>query len=385
MQFKSIIGQTTVKNRLLTSLHENRVAHTQLFLGPEGSGSFAMAVAFVQYINCTNKTENDSCGVCPSCIKIQKFSHPDLHFYFPTTTNETIKKDPKSTLFLNEWRAYLELVNAYPTPKGWHEYLNVGNKQGTIYVRDASDIIQIISLKPYEAQYKSFFIWMSERLHLSASNKLLKTFEEPPEKTLIFLFAQRYELLIPTVRSRAQLVKVDKIPEQEIASALGAEKSLKPDEANDIALISEGNWNLAQEIYENADETQDNFIKFRQWLRLCFRPGNYLELNKFNSDLSRSGRENIKRFFTYGLDIIHNSILHNNENSARIKKAHDELDFLKKFAPFINVINQSEIYQLLNDAIYHIERNAHAGILFSDLSFKLNELLQKGRQKATVS
>ena len=380
MQFKSVIGQKTVKNRLLTSLRENRVAHTQLFLGPEGSGSFALALAFVQYINCKNKTENDSCGVCPSCVKFQKFSHPDLHFFFPTTTNDVVKKDPKSVLFLNEWRSYLEMVNAYPTQKGWHEHLNVGNKQGTIYVRDASDIIQAVSLKPYEARYKTLFIWMAERLNVSASNKMLKTFEEPPDNTLIFIFAERYELLLPTVRSRAQLVKVDKLNEKDIRDALVAEKGAGPAQAADIPLISEGNWNLAQEIFENADETQENFLKFRQWLRLCFKPGNYLELNKFNGDLSRIGRENIKHFLAYGLDITHNCMLINSKNSNQVKKSAGELEFLIKFAPYINAVNQTEIYQLLNEAIYHIERNAHPGILFSDLSFKLGSMLTKGRQ-----
>lgn len=381
MQFKDIIGQDAVKKRLLKSLDENRVAHTQLFLGPEGSGSLALALAFVQYINCHNKTDEDSCGVCPSCIKFQKFAHPDLHFYFPTTTTDGVKKEPKSALFSNEWRSYLDLVDAYPTQNGWYDYLNVGNKQGTIYVRDASDIIKDISLKPYEAKYKTYFIWMAERLNESASNKLLKTFEEPPDNTLIFIFAERYELLLPTVRSRAQLVKIDKLPDHVITDALIQEKGSEEIRAHDIAIISGGNWNFAEEIYENAADTQENFLKFRQWLRLCFRPGNYLELNKFNSDISRAGREKIKHFLAYGLETIHSSILHNGGQTDRVKKAGEELDFSKKFAPYININNQSAIYQLLNEAIYHIERNAHAGILFSDLSFKLTDLLSQAKQQ----
>lgn len=377
MQFKSIIGQEAVKNRILTSLNENRVAHTQLFLGPEGSGSYALALAFVQYINCKNKTETDSCGICPSCVKFEKFIHPDLHFYFPTTSNDSVKKDPKSALFLTDWRLYLDTNNAYPTQNGWYEHINVGNKQGTIYVRDASDIIKAVSLKPYEANYKIFFIWMAERLNISASNKLLKTFEEPPDNTLIFIFAERYELLLPTVRSRAQLVKIDKLPDYAISNALVSEKGCEEINAHDIALISGGNWNLAQEIYDNAGDTQENFLKFRQWLRLCFRPGNYLELNKFNGDISRSGREKIKHFLSYGLETIHTSILHNGGQSEGVKKAGEELDFSTKFAPYINITNQSAIYQLLNEAIYHVERNAHAGILFSDLSFKIGDLLKQ--------
>jgi len=83
---------------------------------------------------------------------------------------------------------------------------------------------------------------------------------------------------------------------------------------------------------------------------------------------------------SYGLEVIHNSILHNNSNGNQVRKAGEELDFSKKFAPFINKTNQSEIYKALNQAIYHIERNAHAGILFSDLSFTMVELIINGRK-----
>lgn len=365
----------------MTSLGENRVAHTQLFLGPEGSGSFALALAFIQFINCSNQQGDDSCGSCPSCQKIKKFGHPDLHFYFPTTTNESVKKDPWSELFLNDWRSYLDVVTGYPSQKGWHQKMNSGNKQGTIYVRDASNIIQNVAVKPYESKYKAYFIWMAERMHESASNKLLKTFEEPPANTLIFLFAERYELLLPTVRSRAQLVKVDRLGEDEIKKALIEKKGLGDEMAAEIALLAEGNWNLAIEILENREETEENFVRFRDWMRLCFRPGNFLELNHFNTEIAKTGRESIKRFLSYGLDLIHNCMLYNSGNNGKIKKTEQEIDFLQKFAPFINAVNQAEIYGLLNESIYHIERNAHAGILFSDLSLKMGEQLQKGKSK----
>ena len=377
MQFKSVISQDAVKKKLLTSVQENRVAHTQLLLGPEGCGSMALAIAFSQYINCKNKIEDDSCGICPSCIKYQKFSHPDLHFYFPTTTNNHVKKDPKSLLFMNDWREYMESCNAYPVQQGWYEKLGVGNKQGTIYTRDASDLAHEMSLKPYESEYKIFIIWMPEKMHEAASNKLLKTFEEPPNKTLIILVAERFELLLTTVRSRAQLVKVSKLKDEEIAEALYAKTEISENQAKDISLVSNGNWNLALEIFENAEDTQSNFILFRKWLRLCFRPGNYLELNALNGNLAKIGRENQKRFFNYGLESVHSSILHNQNNSQIVKKSGDELDFSQKFAPYINLANQTEIYNLLNESIYHIERNAHAGILFSDLGFKMGTLLKK--------
>ncbi|PLX00927.1 MAG: DNA polymerase III subunit delta' [Marinilabiliales bacterium] len=380
MQFKNIIGQKPVIDRMLSSYRENRVAHTQLFLGTQGTGVFPLAMAFAQFINCQHKQENDSCGVCPSCKKYEKLSHPDLHFFFPTTTNDSVKKDPKSELFLNEFREYATKSGLYITQSGWYNHLKVGNKQGSIFVRDAGDIIQKMALKSYEAPYKVIIIWMAERLNDSASNKLLKTFEEPPENTIIILIAERYELILPTVRSRSQLLKIPKIAATDIKEALIGRFDLDYEKAENIAALSSGNWNLAQDLIENTEEVQANFIAFRQWLRYCFKPGDFIELNKFNADVARLGREKQKGFLNYGLEVVHQSMLHNQNHNDLVLKKDEELDFSSKLAPFINAANQLEIYQLLNEAVYHVERNAHPGILFTDLSFKLIDLLQAGRK-----
>jgi DNA polymerase-3 subunit delta' len=381
MQFKNIIGQKQVIKRLLSSYRENRVAHTQLFLGAEGSGTFALALAFAQYINCEQKQEGDSCGRCTSCVKYEKFSHPDLHFFFPTTTNEKVKKDPKSELFLEEFREYLGENKGYITQNGWYGQLKVGNKQGMINVRDASDIIAITSLKPYEAPYKVIMIWLAEKLNTTTSNKLLKTFEEPPENTLIMMVAERYELLLPTVRSRAQLIKVPKIGVEDLKKALEDRLQFDERKSAEIALLSSGNWNLALDIAENSEEVQTNFIAFRQWLRYCFKPEDYLGLNKFILELARIGREKQKALLNYGLSMVHFSMLHNQDHQDLVVKDGEELEFSKKLAPYINLSNQEEIYRLLNEAVYHIERNAHPGILFSDLSFKLIDIFRTARRK----
>lgn len=378
MQFKSIIGQKALINKLITGYNENRIAHTQLFLGNEGSGALAIAIAFAQFLVCTNKSANDSCGVCPSCVKFEKLVHPDLHFYFPTTTSSSVKKDPKSSLFLNEWRSYITDNNAYATLVGWYEHIGVGNKQGIIRKDDANEIISSLSLKAYEADYKVIIIWMVDKMNDAASNKLLKTYEEPPENTIILLIAEKYEQLLATVRSRAQLFKIPQLTESDIANELiksGSDEKT----AKDVALISNGNWNKAQEIINNTEETQANFINFRKWLRLCFQPKDYGALIKFNQEMAKTGREKQKSFLNYGLEVIHNAILQNNNGGSVVKKAGDELDFSVKFAPFINETNQTEMYTAINQAIYHIERNAHAGILFSDLSFTIVDLIVKGR------
>jgi DNA polymerase-3 subunit delta' len=382
MQFKDVIGQQAVKERLVAAVKEKRVAHTQLFLGPEGAGALPLALAFAQYINCPNKKNGESCGVCPSCVKYQKFSHPDLHFIFPTATNNKVKKNPESELFQEEWLTFLRENQGYATQDAWYETLGIGNKQGTIYARDANQIVKLLGYKPYEAPYKVVIIFMAERLHISASNKLLKSLEEPPENTLILLIAERYEMIIPTVRSRAQLVKIQSLScsdvERELLRRFPDE--ISEEKAHETALLSGGNWNKALEWLEQAEDNQYNFIKFREWMRLCFLGKDYVAIHELVQELSRLGREKQKKFLSYGLQVIHNALLIQKGQMHLVVATEDERDYLEKFAPYVNQVNRQKMYELLNEAIYHIERNAHPGILFADLSFQLTNCLQEGRK-----
>lgn len=295
MQFKSIIGQKVLIDKLISGYKENRVAHTQLFLGDEGAGTLAVAIAYSQFLMCNNKIDDDSCGVCASCVKFEKFAHPDLHFYFPTTTNQSVKKDPKSSFFLTDWRSYLSEHKGYITLNGWYEYLGVGNKQGIIRKDDANEIISKVSLKSYEGNYKVVILWMVDKMNESASNKLLKTLEEPPSNTLLILIGEKYEQLLPTIRSRAQLVKFNRLTDDDISNEL-KKTGIDKDLADDISVLSNGNWNHALEIKENAGNNQFNFITFRKWLRLCFQPKDYSELIKFNQEMAKVGREKQKSF-----------------------------------------------------------------------------------------
>ena len=83
MRFCEIIGQEGVKKQLCQAVQEGRIAHAQLFTGQPGVGKMGLALAYAQYLACPNRTESDSCGVCPSCLQFQKLQHPDLHFAFP--------------------------------------------------------------------------------------------------------------------------------------------------------------------------------------------------------------------------------------------------------------------------------------------------------------
>lgn len=375
MLFSEVIGQHSVKQRLIHSVATNRVSHAQLFLGPEGSGKLALALAYAQFINCKNRNETDSCGVCSSCVKFSKLSHPDLHFIFPTTTNKKVKKDPESVLFLEEWRRFVLEKNAYLTTNQWYDYLGVENKQGTIYARDANEIIRKLQYKAFEAEYKITIVWMIEKINPTAANKLLKLLEEPPDKTIFILIAEEQEQILPTVRSRAYLVKIPKITDKDMLQALIEKFQCREADVRDAMLMAQGNWIDALSFYENKEEEKYYYQTFQQWMRLCFKVS-MIELSDFSANIATIGREKQKAFLQYGLQLFRNGILFNNQISQLVRLPGDEFDFHAKFAAFVHGGNVLQMVKLMEDSILHIERNANPSILFMDTSLKMVKLLK---------
>ena len=375
MQFSNVIGQQALKQRLIQSVATNRVSHAQLFLGPEGSGKLALALAYAQYINCKNRSERDSCGVCSSCIKYSKLSHPDLHFIFPTTTNKKVKKDPESVLFLDEWRHFAIEKEAYFTANQWYDYLGVENKQGTIYARDANEIIRKLQFKAFEADYKITIIWMVEKINPTAANKLLKLLEEPPDKTIFILIAEEQEQILPTVRSRAYLVKIPKITDKDMLQALTEKFQCREADVRDAMLMAQGNWIDALSLYENTEEEKYYYQTFQQWMRLCFKVA-MIELADFSANIATIGREKQKAFLQYGLQLFRNGLLFNTQIGQLVRLPGDEYDFHAKFAAFVHGGNVLQMVKLMEDSILHIERNANPSILFMDTSLKMVKLLK---------
>ena len=376
MLFSDVIGHEDLKERLIQSVRESRVSHAQLFLGPEGSGKMALALAYAQYINCTNRSESDSCGVCPSCKKYMSLTHPDLHFVFPTATNKEVKKDPESDLFIAEWREYVLDNQGYVDLSDWFNKLNIENKQGIINVRDASTILRKLSFKAYESEYKIAIIWMAEKLNMQSANKLLKLIEEPPEKTLFILIAEHQEEILTTIRSRCVMMKVPKLSHQETQQALVQRLGCAEQDAYDAASLANGNWLLARRYANNQEDEKLYAVTFQKWMRYCFKAAVPELIDFVANDIKPLGREKQKEFLEYGLNIFHNSLLFNNNMPDEVMLPTDEKNFTKNFAPFINRKNVTQICELFEESINQIERNANASIVFMDDSFKMSKLLR---------
>ena len=244
MLFKDVIAQQELKEQLIKTIKSNKVSHAQLFCGQEGSGHFAMAVAYTQYLLCQNRAE-DSCGTCSSCVKIQQLAHPDVHFSFPVHLSKT-NKITQSDDVIKEFREMIS-QSPYIGISHWNEFLGNQNKQGIIAVKESEAIIKKLSLKAFEGSYKILIMWLPELMNKEAANKLLKLIEEPPKKTIFLLVADSADKIIDTILSRTQKVNFLNLKAEEIKMNLISRHQLSNEKAEYCANLADGNFHKAEQ------------------------------------------------------------------------------------------------------------------------------------------
>ena len=373
MQYKDIIGLDSIKEYLAKTISSGKLPHAQLFVGTEGSGALPLAIAYAQQILCSTSKNKDACA-----LKCDKLVHPDLHFSFPITTTDSVKRNPISDFFLPKWREIIQ-TNPYMSLFGWMQYLGVENKQGLINKAEAENIAKKLSVKSFEGGYKVMLIWMAEKLHNSAANQLLKLIEEPPENTIFILIAEEEEQIIKTIRSRCQALYIPKISEENMVKALVERVGISDNEAVKIAHQANGNFNKAlQLVHKNGNEAI--FEKwFITWIRAAFlatNPAVIENLIDWSNEIASSGREMQKQFLQYCLQFFRQALLLNYKADKLVYLETETPNFdLKKFAPFVHSKNILAINQTINEAIYHVERNGNPKMLFLDISMKLTKLL----------
>jgi DNA polymerase III subunit delta' len=386
MLFKDILGQPHIKSHLTRSATLGRIPHAQLFVGPEGCGTLPMAIAYAQYILCTNTDDENTNGNESCNLKFENVSHPDLHFIYPTVTTDDVKKKPKSIDFITDFRLFLK-QNPYGSLFDWYQILGVANKQGFIRVDDATEILKNLALKSYEGGYKITIIWMADKMNLDASNKILKLLEEPSDKTLFILITENEEDIIQTIRSRCQVLHFNGLPEKVIEETLVSRENIDPKIAIKTAHQAQGNYNKALQLLQ--EDSEDAFFEncFVTWVRTAFIAANknpdkgkaaILELIIWSEQIAGLGRETQKKFLLFCTDMFRQALLLNYETPSLVYMEPKVEKFkLENFAPFINGNNIQDIFKEISDAMYHIERNGNAKIILTDLSIKLTRLIHK--------
>ena len=401
MQFKEIIGQKEVKQQLVELVRHNRLSHALLFLGKEGNGSLQLAIALAQYLTCEKanpkrqisnsnislfgedpaksgpdnyrdqnpKSEMDSCGECSSCKKASQLIHPDIHFSYPVVTKKS-GSPPISTDYISEWREFMKNY-PYGNVYDWLQFIGAENKQGNITAQECNDIIRKLSLKSFESEYKILILWMPEYLG-NEGNKLLKLVEEPPPNTLFVLVAENESLILPTIVSRCQLLKIPALETTEVQEALMNRNNTSAEIARQAAAVSEGNYREALQLVQHADEDWQSLL--REWLNAILKTGPVAQ-TKWVEEISRLGREKQKQFLRYFNHLL--------EQAIRLKLMgqnvylpETERDFANRLNRIAGIAQQKAMIEELDNATYYIERNANAKILFHALTIKLYHIIQ---------
>ena len=314
-----------------------------------------MAIAYAQYLNCQHRQHfevkdplhdlrADSCGECPNCKKYQQLMHPDLHLVFPTATTASVKSKPSSDDFHQEFCAFLQQTHQYGSLDEWFDFLNVENQQGVIRDEDVNNIMQALSLKSYEAGYKVFIVWMAEKMKSDVANKLLKSLEEPKDRTLFLLVAESCDHMLSTVLSRTQILTIPSLPAN--ASLDGQEEG-------------------------QGRQMADMFVT---WMRQLFKLDVAI-LSAWVDQMALQGREGQKRFLLYAQDSI-SACLMCHLAGVPLGRTFGDAKFDASFYTMVTPNNAEGLCGAFEEERYAIERNAYAKTTFMELSFQISKLLK---------
>lgn len=382
MLFREIIGQEDVKRQLRQGVREGRIAHAQLLTGEMGVGKLGLALAYAQYVNCPHRTEEDACGQCPSCLQYQKLQHPDLHFAFPIVKGD---RGDVCDDYLDTFRSMV-LDGPYFNMDDWYSRLGSETKQAMIYEKESGEILRKLSLKSFGDGYKIMVIWQAEKMNVSCANKLLKLLEEPPHKTLFLLVTEHPEQMLATILSRTQEIRVPRLSEETISSALVAQRpEIGEQSARDLAHIANGSFLAALKLADMSDENQGYFDDFVALMRNAWLVGQkkdyaaLLELKKWSLSMAdaKEGREKQKAFLQYVQKQIRENYIYNYHCPDMNYQTEAERQFSSKFAPFIHEGNVERMMEELGKAEQQISQNGNAKIIFFDLCLQMIVMVKK--------
>ena len=384
MLFSKIIGQERIKAQMRKNVQEGIIPHAMLFAGPEGVGKLQLAIAYAQYLACPNRTDKDACGACPTCLQYQKLQHPDLHFVFPI-----VKSDAGDVCddFIRQFRELI-LEKGYFNLEDWYTEMGVETKQGLIYEKESSEILRKLSLKAFGDGYKVMIIWQPEKMNITCANKLLKLLEEPPEKTVFILVSEHPEMLLATILSRVQQVRIPRLSEEEIVNGLQT-AGYSVSQVADVAHIAAGSYLAAVKMMETSGANEKYLNDFIALMRYAYTIGKIKDANKKFEALqairkwsmemadAKVGRERQKAFLQYAQRQIRENFIFNQHVPEMNYQTADERAFSQNFAPFVNSGNVEQIMEEFDKAERQIEQNGNAKMIFFDLCLQFIVLLKR--------
>lgn len=380
MQFKDILGQEELKEHLVRSIDNSRISHAQLFTGSAGHGTLSLALAYVQYLNCTNRQNGDSCGECPSCRQSAALAHPDLHWIFPV--NKQGKKSGEVVLcddFLPQFRELFTECGGCFSPQMWYDKLNLGKTlQAMISAKEADRIIEKLSLKSYEGGYKCVIVWLPECMNEEAANKLLKILEEPWDKTLFLMVSEQPQRLLQTIISRTQEVVVPRLEQGALLSYAEQFGGVESAKLRQIVRLSNGNVLELKRLLQNeeGESSSENFRLFCSLMRLSYND-KHLELIDWAEEAAQLSREQQKSLLKDSARLLRESYMLNAGLGSISYLWGEEEAFCKRFYPFVNNDNIEEMISQIESAMAQLAQNGNPTIVFTHFALSISKLIKR--------
>ena len=369
MQFSEIPGLHELKKQLISAHNRGKVAHAQLFSGRPGTATLPMALAYATFLMCENKTEDDSCGSCPNCVRIKKLVHPDIHLHFPKVSATENKYEKVLAEAIPRFREFV-MESPFGDLEAWTRKYGQENKNILISREDSRQMLKNVSMRSVEGGYKILLIWIPELMNPSSANAILKILEEPPEKTIYLLVSYNYDNLLATITSRTQLINVPPNTEEEVKAYL-IEKGVNSPEAEQAAKMSEGKIGLAMHL-SSAGESQE-YEDFQKWMLECWNK-NLTGLVQRSEDFSKSGKASQKSTLNYAIAIMRNAVVHASGQPPPAQTEAEKL-FVGKFSDKLGISRLEKTYALTNEALIHLERNSNPRITHLNLSLDIIKIL----------
>lgn len=352
---------------------DDRIPHALLLEGVPGVGKFALARALAAYIHCTDRADGDSCGVCEACRQHAALNHFDTILSFPI-----VKKDGRKSAVSDDYAAdFREHITKYPFMdfSRWLQALGNINAQPQIYVDEASALISRLNVTARRSHFKVVLMWLPERLHEAAANKLLKLVEEPFSDTLFIFTSDAPKSILPTIYSRTQRITVRRYTDDEVADYLRSQGVIAS-EASARAALAGGSFSRALALGSDSREHAKMFELYVSLMRLAWKK-QVRDLRDWSQKIADLGREKAMRFYTYSSRMTRDNFMLNLSTPELVALDDEEMAFSSRFSNFINERNIEGIIAEFDAACNDTALNGNARMIAFDLAVKMIKLLRK--------
>ncbi len=367
MQFNDIAINIDFKKYLIDLVNKKKIPSVILLYNTDNTSNLHIAIAYSQYICCINKSTYDSCGKCISCYQYNQLIYPDLYFSYPFISHKSNKYN-NALFFLEKWKN-LFLKNYYLSSKDWFNIITNNYKKPIITISECHNIIKNINYKPLKSIYNIYIIWLPEYMY-DNGNILLKALERIFSYSIIFLIPESIDKILPTIVSRAMLIKVPNLTKNELLIFL---KKNYTNNINDIYEISKGNITYAISLINK--NYLNHFSLFKQWMRSCFKC-KFKSIIELLEIFLQKDKNYFIDFLIYSLNVFKACCTYKVYNILPNKCLFLDKNFVSNFSLLVSFENYVKFINIIEEAIYDIKHNTNMRITFIHISIMISNIIK---------